>query len=60
MIFLMETDNYPGNDTIQTTLQLIKEIKAANDYDALIVAESELEFILLDKNEWISHQNLKK
>ena len=59
MIFLMEIDNYPENNTILHILEIMEEIKAAKDYDALVVAETELQFVLLDKEQWIKYQGLK-
>jgi len=55
----MEIDNYPGNDTIKQILEIMEEIKAAKDYDSLVLAETELQFILLDKEQWLKYQGLK-
>lgn len=55
----MEIDAYPGNQQIQQILQAIEKITASKDWDALVVAETELEFILLDKHEWIMYNGLE-
>jgi len=55
----MEIDLYPGNPEIQEILKAIDNLTASKDWDALVIAETELEFILLDKQEWIVYQGLK-
>lgn len=56
----MKIINYPGNPEIQEILKAIEQIRAAKEWDALAVAETELEFILLDKREWIVYNGFEK
>ena len=57
-MFFMETDTYPGHSEIQKILEAIEKITDTKDWDALVVAESELQYILLDKQEWVVYHGL--
>ena len=59
MIFLMKPDDYPRNNEIQEILEAIRKITESKDWDSLVIAESELKFILLDKEEWIAYEGIK-
>ena len=55
----METDAYPGNQEIQEILEAIRKITESKNWDSLALAEAELKFILLDKEEWIAYEGIK-
>lgn len=59
MIFSMNTDSYPGNPEIQEILEAIEQIRVSKDWAALEVAETELQFILLDKREWVKYNGFE-
>jgi len=59
VIFLMNIDNYPGNQEIQEILEAIQKITESKDWNVLAIAESELQFILLDKQAWIAYEGIK-
>lgn len=59
MIVSMEINAYPGNYQIQMISKAIENLTSLKDWEALVVAESELELILLDKQEWITHNGFQ-
>ena len=55
----MSICDYPENSEILKILEAIDQLTATKDWRALTLAEDDLQFLLLNKEEWLTSRGFK-